>query len=176
MWFGSMTTNKQVDEMKSRLDSAKDAAVASKARNDRNVVQLGNNKEGSAATIKALRTSEAELKEALGLVHMVEDRLCSMGVKLRGLIATLTNDKEQNLISWTLEEGGVGRSQGGAGSGPDRVSETAVQRQSPRRWATQPEAGAATTGEPDSRQTTVGHGHTIRGWCISGVAQRCPLW
>ena len=85
MWFGSMTTNKQVDEMKSRLDSAKDAAVASKARNDRNVVQLGNNKEGSAATIKALRTSEAELKEALGLVHMVEYRLCSMGWNCEGL-------------------------------------------------------------------------------------------
>ena len=81
-----------------------------------------------------------EFKEALDLVRMVKDRLCSMGVELRGHIAILTNDKEQNLISWTLEEGGVGRSQGGAGSGQDRVSETAVQRQSPRRWATQPDA------------------------------------
>ena len=57
MWFGSMTTREQVDEMKSRLDSAKDAAVASKATNDRNVVQLGNKKERSAATIEVLWTS-----------------------------------------------------------------------------------------------------------------------
>ena len=35
---------------------------------------------------------------------MEEARLCTLGVELRGQVAALTSEKEQNLISWAREK------------------------------------------------------------------------
>jgi hypothetical protein len=95
--------NEQVYEVKTRLVSFKEAAAASKARSDRQVAQLTIEKDGTVVTVRELRNSVAELNEALGLSHVEEARLCTLGVELRGTIAALTSEKEQNLANWARE-------------------------------------------------------------------------
>ncbi len=45
----------------------------------------------------------AERNEALGLSHVEEARLCTLGVELREQVAAMTNEKESNLISWARD-------------------------------------------------------------------------
>jgi predicted phage gp36 major capsid-like protein len=72
--------NEQVLELKSQLGRAKEAAVAIKTRDDRQVAQLGIEKEGTVVAIRELRNSVAELN--------------ALGVEQREQIATLTGEKQ----------------------------------------------------------------------------------
>ena len=67
--------NEQMLDYKSQLARAKEAAVASKARSDRQVAQLACEKDATVDSIRELRNSVAELNEALGLSHVEEASL-----------------------------------------------------------------------------------------------------
>ena len=96
--------NEQMLDYKSQLGRAKEAAVASKARSDRQVAQLSSEKDTAVDAMRELRNSVAELNEALGLSHVEEARLCTFGVELREQVAALTNEKETNLVSWSRDK------------------------------------------------------------------------
>lgn len=117
-----MLTGSTTSCEKPTVEATKEAAVTTKDSNERYITQLRNMSEGSAATMKALHTREEELREALGLAHAEESKLCLLGVALRQKVATLTREKEENLPTWSREKkeltssrkGGVGSCQGGA--------------------------------------------------------------
>ena len=88
-------------EVKTRLVHVKEATAASKARADRQVAQLATEKAATVDAMKELRNNVAELNEALGLSHVEEARLCTLGVELREQVET--NKKESNLISWARD-------------------------------------------------------------------------
>jgi hypothetical protein len=96
--------NEQGIDNKSQLGRAKEAMVASKARSDRQVAQLTIEKDAAVGAMRELRTSVAELNEALGLSHVEEARLCALGVELREQVAALASEKETNLISWARDK------------------------------------------------------------------------
>ena len=60
-------------------------------------------KDETIVAMRELRNSVAELHKALGLSHVEEARLCTLGVELRDQVAALHNEKEQNLISWARD-------------------------------------------------------------------------
>jgi hypothetical protein len=83
-------TGEQFCEVKTRLVHVKEATAASKARADRQVAQLAIEKAATVDAMRELRTNVAELNEALGLSHVEEARLCTLGVELREQVAALT--------------------------------------------------------------------------------------
>jgi chromosome segregation ATPase len=96
--------NELVIDYKSQLGTAKEAMVASKARSDRQVAQLTIEKDAAVGSMRELRSSMAELNEALGLSHVEEARPCAEGVELREQVAALAGEKETNLISWARDK------------------------------------------------------------------------
>ena len=90
-------TSEKLCELKTRLVSVKEAAAASKARSVRQVAQLTSEKDATVDAMRELRNSVAEFKEALGLSHVEEARLCTLGVELRDQVVALHNEKENNL-------------------------------------------------------------------------------
>jgi len=60
-------------------------------------------KDETIIAMRELRNSLAELHEALGLSHVEEARLYTLGVELPDQVAALHNEKEQNLISWARD-------------------------------------------------------------------------
>jgi len=67
------------------------------------VAQLASEKSAPVDAMRELRSSVAELNEALGLSHVEEATLCTLGVELREQVEALTNKKESNLISWARD-------------------------------------------------------------------------
>ena len=65
--------NEQVCELKTRMIGVKEAAVANKARSDRQVAQLASEKDETVVAMKELRNRVAELNEALVLSHAEEE-------------------------------------------------------------------------------------------------------
>ena len=96
-------TGEQLCEVKTRLVHVKEATAASKARADRQVAQLAIEKAATVDAMRELRNNVAELNEALGLSHVEEARLCTLGVELREQVAALTNEKETNMVSWARD-------------------------------------------------------------------------
>jgi len=96
--------NEQMFDYKSQLGRVKEAAVASKPRSDRQVAQLTSEKDAAVDAMRELTNSVTELNEALGLSHVEEARLCTLGVELREQVAALTNEKETDLISWSRDK------------------------------------------------------------------------
>jgi hypothetical protein len=69
------------------------------------VAQLTSEKDLTVVVaMRELWNSVTALNEALGLSHVEKARLCTLGVELRGQVAALTSEKEQNLISWAREK------------------------------------------------------------------------
>jgi len=60
-------------------------------------------KDETIIAMRELRNCLAELHEALGLSHVEEARLYTLGVELPDQVAALHNEKEQNLISWARD-------------------------------------------------------------------------
>ena len=96
-------TSEKLCELKTRLVSVKEAAAASKARSDRQVAQLTSEKDATVDAMRELRNSVAELNEVLGLSHVEEAWLCTLGVELRNQVSALHNEKENNLNIGTAQ-------------------------------------------------------------------------
>jgi len=116
-----------------------------------------------------------------------EARLCTLGVELRGQVAVLTSEKEQNLISWAREKrdrdsiiGAVDLQNASKATEMDAVKaeltrvrsklEAATTRSSARFTSSGQPSGMQvqpTQGDPAVARLQLGVDETIRGWRTS---------
>ena len=82
------------------------------------MAQLTSEKDATVDAMRELRNSVAELNEVLGLSHVEEARLCTLGVELRNQVSALHNEKENNLNIGTAQ--GVSAQLGQGQTGPRR--------------------------------------------------------